>query len=144
MKIEVLHQRQQRHGLTPGDRLIGYLPRYARHASRLRWLLHLRERLPGPRRAAERLLGISAQRSLPRWHARPWRGPANGVAPAGDGRDVALLVDTFTTSFEPGVARAAEAVLRASARASSTRPAARKVRPQQSGRPPPAAGRWTR
>jgi Fe-S oxidoreductase len=113
MKIEVLHQRQQRHGLTPGDRVIGYLPRYARHASRLRWLLQLRERLPGAAALGERLLGFSAERPLPRWHPAPWRPRADGAALAGDGRDVALLVDTFTTWFEPQIARAAEAVLSA-------------------------------
>jgi FAD/FMN-containing dehydrogenase/Fe-S oxidoreductase len=113
MKIEVLHQRHQRRGLALKDRVIAYLPRYAPHASRLRGLLHLRDRLPGAAALSERLLGFSAARSLPRWHARPWRGRANGVPFADDGRDVALLVDTFTTWFEPGIARAAEAVLAA-------------------------------
>jgi FAD/FMN-containing dehydrogenase/Fe-S oxidoreductase len=113
MKIEVLHQRNRRRGLALRDRVIAYLPRYAPHASRLRGLLHLRDRLPGAAAISERLLGFSAARSLPRWHARPWRHRANGAAFGDDGRDVALLVDTFTTWFEPEIARAAEAVLAA-------------------------------
>jgi Fe-S oxidoreductase len=113
MKIEVLHQRHRRHGLTLGDRLIGYLPRYAPHASRFRWLLNLRDRLPGAAALSESMLGLSASRSLPRWHAAPYRKRANGAAPAGDGREVALLVDTFTRWFEPDIARASEAVLAA-------------------------------
>ncbi len=113
MKIEVLHQRRQRRGLNLRDRLIAYLPRYAPYASRARALLHLRDRLPGVAALSERLLGFSARRSLPRWHEQPYRPRANGLSVAGDGRDVVLLVDTFTTWFEPGIARAAEAVLTA-------------------------------
>ncbi|MDF2780954.1 MAG: lactate dehydrogenase, partial [Geminicoccaceae bacterium] len=113
MKIEVLHQRQKRRGLALKDRVIAYLPRYAPHASRLRGLLHLRDRLPGAAALSERLLGFSAARSLPRWHARPYRPRRSAVPFGNDGRDVALLVDTFTTWFEPEIARAAEAVLAA-------------------------------
>ncbi len=113
MKIEVLHQRRQRRGPNLKDRLIAWLPRYAPHASRARRLLHLRDRLPGAAALSERLFGLSARRSLPRWHDQPYRPKANGATLAGDGRDVVLLVDTFTTWFEPGIARAAEAVLAA-------------------------------
>jgi FAD/FMN-containing dehydrogenase/Fe-S oxidoreductase len=113
MKIEALHQRHKRRGLALRDRMIAYLPRYAPYASRLRWLLHLRDRLPGAAALSERLLGFSAARSLPRWHARPWRNRLNGASFGGDGRDVALLVDTFTAWFEPEIARAAAAVLAA-------------------------------
>ena len=113
MKIEVLHQRRQRRGLDLKDRLIAWLPRYAPYASRARALLHLRETLPGAAALSERLLGFSARRSLPRWHDQPYRSRANGAAVAGDGRDVVLLVDTFTTWFEPDIARAAEALLAA-------------------------------
>ncbi len=123
MKIEVLHQRRQRRGLDLKDRLIAYLPRYAPYASRARALLHLRDRLPGAAALSERLFGFSARRSLPRWHGRPYRPRAGDAFPAraaraangeaGTGRDVVLLADTFTTWFEPGIARAAEAVLAA-------------------------------
>jgi FAD/FMN-containing dehydrogenase/Fe-S oxidoreductase len=112
MKIEVLHQRHKRHGLRVKDRLIAYLPRYAPYASRARRLLHLRDQLPGAAPLSERVLGLSAKRSLPRWHEQPYR--RTNVASSGNhGPDVVLLVDTFTTWFEPGIARAAEAVLAA-------------------------------
>ena len=84
------------------------------YASRARWLLHLRDRLPGAAAVGERTLGFSARRPLPRWHreASIVRGP-NGLRPGGDGRDVVLFADTFTTWFEPDNARAAVAVLEA-------------------------------
>ena len=88
-------------GLPLRDRLIAYLPRYAPMASRARWLLHLRDRLPGAAALSERALGFSARRSLPRWHSEPFRPRSNGQALAGDGRDVVLFADTFTTWFEP-------------------------------------------
>ncbi len=47
MKIEFLHHYRKRHALTLRDRLVAYLPRYARFASRLAPLLNLRNRLPG-------------------------------------------------------------------------------------------------
>src|SRR6185312_598565 len=43
------------------------------------------------------------------WHARPYRDPP--PAPAAEGREVVLLVDTFNRWFEPENARAAERVL---------------------------------
>jgi FAD/FMN-containing dehydrogenase/Fe-S oxidoreductase len=113
MKIEVMHQMRRTGGLPLRDRVIAYLPRYAPHASRARWLLHLRDRLPGAAAVAERALGFGARRSLPRWHATPYRPRPNGRPPHGDGRDVVLFADTFTTWFEPDNASAAVAVLAA-------------------------------
>ena len=73
MKIEYLHQRRQRHGSGVRDRLVAWLPRYAPVASRLAWMLNLRDRLPGLAAASERLLGLSAKRPLPRWRTDPFR-----------------------------------------------------------------------
>jgi len=116
MKIEVLHQRGQRHGLDLKTRLIAHLPRYAPYASRLRWLLHARDKVPGLAALSEKMLGFSAKRSLPSWHEHPYL-PKTGVPASAfgdDGRDVMLFADTFTTWFEPDNARAAERVLKAS------------------------------
>jgi Fe-S oxidoreductase len=113
MKIEVLHQMRRRAPLPLRDRVIAYLPRYAPQASRARWLLHLRDRLPGAAALSERALGFSARRSLPRWHPRPYCPAPNGQPLVGDGRDVVLFADTFTTWFEPDNARAAVTVLKA-------------------------------
>ena len=73
MKIEYLHQRQKRHGLSIRDRLVAWLPRYAPVASRLAWAMNLRDRLPGLPVVTERLLRLSAQRALPRWRTDPFR-----------------------------------------------------------------------
>jgi Fe-S oxidoreductase len=110
MKVEYLHQRRKTHGLSLRERLVAYLPRYAPTASRLAPLLNLRDRVPGLAWLSEMLTGFSARRALPRWDARPYRDPP--PSPAGQGREVVLLVDTFNRWFEPENARAAERVLR--------------------------------
>ena len=69
MKIEVLAARAEKFGLSLHDRLVGYLPRYARYAANLPWLMNLRDRLPGAAKLSERLVGFSARRKLPRWRS---------------------------------------------------------------------------
>ena len=184
MKIEYLHQRGKRHGLSLRERLVAWLPRYAPVASRLAWIMNLHVRLPGLPVLTERLLGLSAQRSLPRWRADPFRpeetvdceaqpdrGRTDGKfgvrsAPGsmyelqqtlelgrgsgesdhspsapGDGTEVALFADTFTTWFEPENARAAVRVLRAAGyRVRSAAPPPGKRRPLCCGRTFLAAG----
>jgi FAD/FMN-containing dehydrogenase/Fe-S oxidoreductase len=108
MKIEYLHQRRQRHGLSLRDRAIGYLPRYAPLLARVAPLLDLRDRIPALARWSEQLLGLSARRPLPHWQREPYREPA---PPSAAVRSVVLLVDTFTRWFEPENARAAARVL---------------------------------
>ncbi len=111
MKIEVLHHRARRHGLSPRQRLIAYMPRYARFASRIAPLANLRNHWPLAARVGERLLGLSAKRSLPAWQAKPYRPAANG--PVTDRPAVVLFADTFSSWFEPDNAHAAERVLQA-------------------------------
>jgi FAD/FMN-containing dehydrogenase/Fe-S oxidoreductase len=106
MKIEFLHHYRQRHELSRRDRLIAYLPHYAPYAARVAPLLNLRNRMPLLARIGERLFGLSAARQLPRWSDRPYRGSSSGA-----GREVVLLVDTFSRYFEPENARATERVL---------------------------------
>ncbi len=113
MKIEVLHQRRLKRGVALKDRLIGYLPRYASYAQKLRSLLHLRDRLPGLAALSEPISGFSAKRSLPSWHARPFRPKGSLADDAAQAETVVLFADTFTTWFEPENARAAERVLQA-------------------------------
>ena len=111
MKIEFRHQWRARHGLPLRDRLIASLPRWAPWASRVAWLANLRDTLPGAAWLSERVAGLSAKRTLPRWR----RDTFLGSAAAGDDEraDVVLFVDTFTDRFEPENAHAARAVLRA-------------------------------
>ena len=123
MKIEYLHQRRKRHGLSLRDRLVAWLPRYAPAASRLAWMMNLRDRVPGLPAVTERLMGLSARRTLPRWRSDPFRveelaaraarGSDRPSAAQGDGSEVVLFSDTFTTWFEPENARAAVRVLEA-------------------------------
>src|SRR4029077_10209763 len=72
MKIEFLHHYRKCHGLTPRDRLIAYLPRYAPYAVRIAPLMNLRNRVPLLADLGERWFGLSARRKLPRWSNRPY------------------------------------------------------------------------
>ena len=115
MKIEFLHHYQKRHGISLKDRLIAWLPRYAPWAARLAWLANLRDTVPGLARLGELLLGLSAQRSLPRWRGDAFLSGRGSIAADSQTqqREVVLLVDTFNNYFEPDNARAALAVLEA-------------------------------
>src|SRR5690606_27964949 len=81
MKIEVLDRWNRSHPLRWKERLIAWLPRYARHASRWRALLALRDRVPGAARLSERLLGFSARRPLPRWRGDPFTDDRDDAGP---------------------------------------------------------------
>jgi FAD/FMN-containing dehydrogenase/Fe-S oxidoreductase len=104
MKIEFLAHYRRSHAPSARERLIAWLPRYARAASRSPWLANLGTRL------LRSSLGFTGSRELPRWRRdafvdRPW-------AKTGE-REVMLLVDTFNRYFEPDNARAAIRVLQA-------------------------------
>ena len=128
------------HGLTLRDRLVAFLPRYAPLASRFSGLMNLRNALPGAAALSEKLTGLSARRSLPTWHRRPFHdreAAAGGQSAAGvpqAGREVVLLVDTFNRYFEPENARAAVAVLQAAGYTVHTAKAADGDRPLCCGR----------
>jgi Fe-S oxidoreductase len=120
MKIEFLHHYRKRQPLTPRDRLVAYLPRYAPYASRLAPLVNLRNSVPQLAALGERRLSLSAHRQLPRWSSHPYRAapsaphldpPSLAGERRGGVREVVLLVDTFTRYFEPENAWAAERVL---------------------------------
>ncbi|MFA7504455.1 MAG: FAD-linked oxidase C-terminal domain-containing protein [Burkholderiaceae bacterium] len=123
MKVEFLAHYKAKHGYTLKDRLIAHLPRYAGFASRLPWLLNLRNRVPALRWLGEKTLGFSGKRSLPEWRSDTfWRSggmagfidaePALARAAAGD-RVAVLFVDTFNGMFENENALAAAGVLQA-------------------------------
>jgi Fe-S oxidoreductase/FAD/FMN-containing dehydrogenase len=109
MKIEYLAQRARRQGWSLRQKLIARLPRYAPILSKLAPLANLRDIVPGLPWLSEKLFGLSAQRSLPRWSSKRVKAPQTA---AGDKR-VALLLDTFSRHFEPEVANAAIEVLEA-------------------------------
>ena len=110
MKIEFLHHWNRRHGIAFKDRVVADLPRWAPWAARLPWLANLRDALPGLPALAERVTGIAAKRSLPRWRRDTFLATAGRDDPD---PDIVLFADTFTNYFEPENGHAALAVLRA-------------------------------
>ena len=114
MKVEFLHHYRKHHRLPLKDRLIAYLPRYAPLAARLSFILNLRDRIPGLAWLSEKLLGLSAKRTLPQWRADYFDDKQESTTtPSASGTEVVLLVDTFDRYFDPENARAAKAVLEA-------------------------------
>jgi Fe-S oxidoreductase len=131
MKIEVAAARAAVHGLSLHSRLVGYLPRYAPIASRIPWLLNLRDLLPGAAALSERIAQFSARRTLPRWRSDWFRDPAGegrypplqregtarvsaqGRSHTNDRSRVVLFADTFNRYFEPENLHAAMKVLQA-------------------------------
>ncbi|MEM7722410.1 MAG: FAD-binding and (Fe-S)-binding domain-containing protein [Pseudomonadota bacterium] len=109
MKTEVLAARVETYGLSLHDRLVGYMPRYAPFASRVPWLMNLRNRIPGMAKLTEGLTGFAASRDLPTWSSRPFRDDeVQTEAP-----DVLLFADAFNRYFEPENLRAAARILKA-------------------------------
>jgi FAD/FMN-containing dehydrogenase/Fe-S oxidoreductase len=123
MKIEFLAHYTARNGRSLRDRLIARLPDYAHAASRVPWLANLRKTLPGGAWLGEKLLGLSARRTLPTWRADTfWRSKDASLfstrdqtlAAAREGQRAAVLfVDTFNGIFESENAHAAARVLNA-------------------------------
>ncbi|WP_050605893.1 FAD-binding and (Fe-S)-binding domain-containing protein [Ruegeria sp. 6PALISEP08] len=110
MKIEVQSARAKKNGLSLHDRLVAYLPRYARWAARMPFLLNLRNSVPGLAKLTEKFSGFTETRDLPKWHARPFKDAE--VAPQ-EAPEAVLFADTFNRYFEPENLRATLKVLRA-------------------------------
>ncbi|MGF1445985.1 MAG: FAD-binding and (Fe-S)-binding domain-containing protein [Pikeienuella sp.] len=109
MKIEVQAAQAKAHGIGLRERLVAWLPRYAPYARFLPPLMNAQHWMPGAPGAMERLLGLAADRPLPRWPWDAWRPTSEaGSEPV----DVLLFADSFNRYFEPWNLRAAEAVLR--------------------------------
>jgi FAD/FMN-containing dehydrogenase/Fe-S oxidoreductase len=106
MKIEFLHHYGKRHGLSLRQKLVAFLPRYAPGAAKFAPLLNLRNVIPGLPWLSEKLFGLSARRSLPKW-----RADVGTLGSTNSGKEVVLLLDTFTRYFEPENAEAAVKVL---------------------------------
>ncbi|HUS54611.1 MAG TPA: FAD-linked oxidase C-terminal domain-containing protein [Thermohalobaculum sp.] len=108
MKLEVLAARAKSRGVSLRDKLVAHLPRYAPWVARAPWLANLRDAVPGAAWASEKVLGLAATRSLPRWKSDVWREPASAAQP-----DVVFFADSFNRYFEPENIRAAVSVLEA-------------------------------
>lgn len=110
MKIEVLSARAKKNRTNLHDRLVGYLPRYAVWASRVPFLMNLRDQIPGLAKLTEKMTGFTARRRLPVWSARPFKDDEAGQNPA---PQAVLFADSFNRYFEPENLRAAVRVLQA-------------------------------
>ena len=111
-KAEVLYQRYRRRPRPPAHYSLGWLPRWARLASRAPGLVNAALRTPALASLAKRLGGIDARRPLPQFAAQSFRAWFAG-RPARAGAPVLLWVDTFTDYFSPEVGQAAVRVLEA-------------------------------
>jgi Fe-S oxidoreductase len=112
-KAEVLYQRYRRRLRPSAHYSLGWLPRWARLASRAPGLANTALHAPGLAGLAKRLGGIDARRPLPRFAAPTFRAWFAARPGAGEGTPVLLWVDTFTDYFTPEVGRAAVRVLEA-------------------------------
>jgi Fe-S oxidoreductase len=112
-KAEVLYQRYRRRPRPPAHYSLGWLPRWARLASRAPGLANAALRAPGLAGLAKRLGGIDTRRPLPRFAAQTFRAWFTALPRAAAGTPVLLWVDTFTDYFTPEVGRAAVRVLEA-------------------------------
>jgi FAD/FMN-containing dehydrogenase/Fe-S oxidoreductase len=115
-KAEVLHQAYRRRPRPRSHYALGWLPRWARLASRTPALANALVRAPGVSRLAKAAAGVDRRRELPTFAARSfrrwWVSRPTVTAPATGSRGpVVLWVDTFTNAFSPDVGIAAVQVL---------------------------------
>ena len=115
MKIELTNLKTQKYGLNLHDRLIAYLPDYAKIASKMPSLFNLRDKIPGAAKFSEVFLGFTSKRPLPKWRKDFFKDqelPSSLVLNS-DKSPVILFVDTFSRYFEPENIRSAIKVLKA-------------------------------
>ncbi|MFW3168512.1 FAD-binding and (Fe-S)-binding domain-containing protein [Geodermatophilus sp. CPCC 206100] len=110
-KAEVLHQSYRRRLRPRAHYTLGRLPRWADLAARAPRLVNgvMSSRLGG--RLAKWGAGVDQRRSLPAFAPRTFRQGWAARGASGEGRPVALWVDSFTDHFAPEVAEATAAVL---------------------------------
>jgi Fe-S oxidoreductase len=114
-KAEALYQRYRRRPRPPAHYSLGWLPRWARLASRAPGLANAVLHAPGLAGLAKRAGGIDPRRPLPRFAPQTFRAWFAGRAGAQvrAGTPVLLWVDTFTDYFTPEAGQAAVRVLEA-------------------------------
>ena len=112
-KAEVLYQRYRHRPRPPAHYSLGWLPRWARLASRAPGLANAVLRAPGLAGLAKRAGGIDPRRPLPRFAPQTFRAWFAARTGTRTGSPVLLWVDTFTDYFTPEVGQAAVRVLEA-------------------------------
>jgi FAD/FMN-containing dehydrogenase/Fe-S oxidoreductase len=109
-KSEVLFQTYRRRPRPVSHYSLGWLPLWARMASRAPSLVNTTLSRPWIRKLALTAAGIDTRRSVPRFATPAFR--RSHASMHEPGRPVVLFVDSFTDSFRPETARAALQVLR--------------------------------
>ncbi|MBP7691148.1 MAG: FAD-binding protein [Anaerolineales bacterium] len=110
LKYEFLAHYQAQHGVPLRSRLFGQIALVSRLAQPAAGLVNALLAAPAARWLGERLLGIAAQRPLPKFARRTFRAQ---FEPRAGGRPVVLFDDTYTQYQAPEVGLAAVRVLRA-------------------------------
>lgn len=130
LRAEYLAQRNERRGVPRTSRLLASVTGWFAAWPVLGRLVALRNRVPAFAALGERWFGIARGRRLPVPARRPFSGETAGEV--GEGAEVALLVDSFSRHYEPEIADAAIAVLRAGGyRVRVLQPAADDAEPQR-------------
>jgi FAD/FMN-containing dehydrogenase/Fe-S oxidoreductase len=111
-KAEVLHQTYRRRLRPRSHYSLGWLPRWARLASRAPRLANAVMQAPGVSGLALRAAGVDPRRGVPAFADRSFR-QAHQASAAEHLEPVVLFVDTFTNHFTPSAAHAAVRVLAA-------------------------------
>ena len=110
LKTEALAAYHDQHGVPLRARMLGSIRRLNRLGSAAFPLSNLAGQWRPARRAAQRWLGISAERPLPRFQRhdlRSWNRRRPGPAGPADQGELVFLADSFTTFTEPSAGRAA-------------------------------------
>jgi FAD/FMN-containing dehydrogenase/Fe-S oxidoreductase len=111
-KSEVLHQSYRGRVRPASHYSLGWLPRWARLASRIPRVINGATRIPGVAPLGMSMAGVDPRRTLPAFAGETFRSWfAQRARPTGD--PVLLFVDTFTNYFTPEVGQAAVQVLEA-------------------------------
>ncbi len=116
IKVEYLAQRNIQNGVPLRSRLFAHTPLWLHRWPGLRRLIAWRNGSKLLAKLGEKLLGIAADRRLPVPATTPFNRAniaSSDVSPAASAREVVLFVDTFSRHFDPDIAEAALAVLRA-------------------------------
>lgn len=112
MKVEARSAWASHHGVSLREKMIAYMPRYAKAAGKLSTVTSLLQRIPGVKAIAYRVLGLAKERSLPVFRSS-FVGPVSrsGSKVVESNKEVILFVDTFNNYFEHENAQAAVRVL---------------------------------
>ena len=115
MKIELTNLKTQKYGLNLHDKLIAYLPDYAKIASKMPSLFNLRDKIPGVAKLSEIFLDFTSKRPLPKWRKDFFKDDElpNSIILNSNKLPVIMFVDTFSHYFEPENIRSAIKVLKA-------------------------------